>query len=183
MTRVRSCPSSQLVRASPSESVTSLPRCSRTPRVQVRLRQQPHELQPFPHRMAFQLPAVQGQRLRAPRPRDHRLRVLARPVNSASSPSAAPALPSSFSATRSSAIQASTATVSVVRGPERHKESGRRPSRARTRAARVTPSTGPEVRQADCLRRHEISYGDIRQYVMTLRQRPTYPISTRIWYL
>ena len=47
--------------------------------VQVRLRQQPHELQPVPHRPALQLPVLQRQRLRAPRPRDHRLRVPAYP--------------------------------------------------------------------------------------------------------
>ncbi len=58
-----------------------------------------------------------------------------------------------------------------------------RRSGARTRAARVSPATSPEVRQPDCLHKHEISHGGIRQYVMTLRQRPTYPISTRIWYL
>ena len=43
--------------------------------VQVRLRQQPHELQPIAHHPALQPPVVQRQRLWAPRPRDHRLRM------------------------------------------------------------------------------------------------------------
>src|SRR5512133_3343156 len=37
----------------------------------------------------------------------------------------------------------STATVSVRRGPRRHEESRRWPSRTRTRAARVSPSARP----------------------------------------
>ena len=46
--------------------------------VQVRLGQQPHELEPRFHRLALQLLMLQGQRLLAPGPGDHRLRVCAR---------------------------------------------------------------------------------------------------------